>query len=48
MNVDFEFGEKKHIKLRICSCKGTDFLIEELPMSCFTKEHKKLKIVGEQ
>lgn len=28
MNVDFEFGEKKHIKLRICSCKGTDFLIE--------------------
>ena len=28
MNVDFEFGEKKHIKLRICSFKGTDFLIE--------------------
>ena len=28
MNVDFEFGEKKHIKLRICSCKGTDFIIE--------------------
>ena len=28
MNVDFEFGEKKHIKLRICCCKGTDFLIE--------------------
>ena len=27
MTVQFELGEQKHVKLRVCSCKNENFLI---------------------
>lgn len=46
MNVDFEFGEKKHIKLRICSCKGTDFLIERASYELLYKGKQEVEDSG--
>ena len=48
MNVDFEFGEKKHIKLRICSCKGTDFIIERSSYELICKGTQEVEDSGEQ
>ena len=46
MTVQFELGEQKHVKLRVCSCKNENFLITAASYELYYRGSKEPEDTG--